>query len=448
MTTPLACVRQLATRLEERPGDLDALLDQVADRPFVLLGEASHGTAEFYRLRAEITRRLIEGRGFEAVLVEADWPDMLRLNRFVTGDNRDTLLEAFGDFQRFPQWMWRNDEVREFILWLRDHNASLDTDPRGDRQDAAKVGVYGMDLYSLHRSAEAVISYLEGVDPDQAERARHGYACLDHRGDPFHYGRNVAFGLSPSCEETSVKLLTGLTNKASAYLYADGHRAAAEQFFAEQNARVVVNAEAYYRAMFGSRVDTWNLRDEHMTATLRELHYHLIHQGQKGKVVVWAHNSHLGDARGTEMGWGRQQHNVGQLARQRFGRQQVLLVGFTTHTGHVSAARDWDAPVKHRWVRPSLADSYERLFHQSGLDRFYLPLESDRADPLKARLLERAIGVIYRPETERASHYFRASLPAQFDGVFHLDETTAVRPFDMGDAWEKEAIPDTYPFGV
>jgi erythromycin esterase-like protein len=282
MTTPIACVRQLAARLDERPSDLDTLIDQVADRPFVLLGEASHGTAEFYRLRAEITRRLIEDKGFEAVLVEADWPDMLRLSRFVTGDSQDALLDAFDDFQRFPRWMWRNEEVRDFVLSLRDHNASLGAPSGGNRQDAAGVGLYGMDLYSLHRSAEAVIAYLEGVDPEQAERARGGYACLDHRGDPFHYGRNVAFGLSPSCEETSVKLLTGLMGKAAAYLEADGPRAAAEQFFAEQNARVVVNAEAYYRAMFGSRVDTWNLRDAHMTDTLGELHYHLIHQGREG----------------------------------------------------------------------------------------------------------------------------------------------------------------------
>ncbi|WP_192034630.1 erythromycin esterase family protein [Halomonas sp. YLGW01] len=439
MVTPLACVRQLATRLEERPSDYDALLSSVADRSFVLLGEASHGTAEFYRLRGEITRRLIEEAGFEAVLVEADWPDALRLNRFVAGEGEDTLLEAFGDFQRFPQWMWRNAQAGDFIAWLADHNAA---------RSGAPVGFHGLDLYSLHRSAEAVIAYLEGIDAEQAKRARESYACLDHHGDPFHYGRDVAFGLTPSCEAASIRLLIELLHKAPDYLSADGRRAADAQFFAEQNARVVVHAEEYYREMFGSRVDTWNLRDTHMTETLAALHDHLRRQGGMGKVVVWAHNSHLGDARATEMGRARGQHNIGQLARQRFGAERVLLVGFTTYTGHVAAARDWDGPVEHRWVRPARQDSYEGLFHQSGLDRFYLPLAGAAAEPLDEPLLERAIGVIYRPETERGSHYFRASLARQFDAVFHLDETTAVEPFDTGGPWRKEEVPETYPFGL
>ncbi|MBB3232723.1 erythromycin esterase family protein [Halomonas stenophila] len=443
METSLACVRRLATRLDERPADYDALLERVGSRPFVLLGEASHGTAEFYRLRGEITRRLIEERDFEAVLVEADWPDALRLNRYVRGDRRDSLQQAFDDFQRFPQWMWRNEQVRDFIAWLADHHAA--STPGSDRRP---VGFHGMDLYSLHRSADAVIAYLEGVDPDQAALARRGYACLDHRGDPFHYGRNVAFGLTPSCEQASIRLLLDLLHKAPAYLRADGRRAADEQFFAEQNARVVVNAEEYYRAMFGSRVDTWNLRDGHMTETLAALHAHLRCQGGQGKIVVWAHNSHLGDARATEMHWARGQHNIGQLARQRFGVDRVLLVGFTTHTGRVAAANEWDGPVERRWVRPSREDSVEGLFHQSGLDRFYLPLVSPDAEPLEERRLQRAIGVIYRPDTERASHYFHACLARQFDAVFHLDETTAVTPFETGGPWDKEDMPETYPFGV
>ncbi|MBZ9566791.1 erythromycin esterase family protein [Modicisalibacter tunisiensis] len=440
MTTPLSCVRQLGRRLDERDSDYDALLEAVGERPFVLLGEASHGTAEFYALRDAITRRLIEECGFEAVLVEADWPDAWRLDRFARGESDDTLASAFDDFQRFPQWMWRNDVMLEFITWLRNHNAV--------RPEAERVGFHGLDLYSLHRSAEAVIAYLTRIDPEQAELARRGYACLDHHGDPFHYGRQAAFGLSPSCEADAVALLTELVRRSEDYLRADGRRAADAQFHAEQNARVVVNAEAYYRGMFGSRVDTWNLRDSHMAETLAELHDHLRRQGGQGRIVVWAHNSHVGDARGTEMGWARSQHNVGQLVRQRFGARRVLSVGFTTHTGYVAAARDWEAPVEHRWVRPSRPDSYERLFHDSGLDRFYLPLTGERAEPLRSRLLERAIGVIYRPETERGSHYFRASLPAQFDALFHLDETTAVDPLDRSGPWHREGMPETYPFGV
>lgn len=440
MATPLDSVRNAAIRLDGRMSDYDFLMEQASERSFVMLGEASHGTREFYRMRGDITRRLIEEQGFEAVVVEADWPDALRLNRYVRGDSDDSLSEAFEDFQRFPQWMWRNNEVRDFIAWLKHYNA--------ERDFSAQVGFHGLDIYSLHRSAEAVINYLERIDPEQAQLARQGYACLDHHDDPIGYGRDAAFGISQPCEDAAISILADLFDHAEHYLARDGRRAADEQFFAEQNARVVTNAEAYYRAMFGSRVDTWNLRDEHMTDTLAELRQHLRSHGGQGKIVVWAHNSHLGDARATDMGWSRGQHNVGQLARERFGPEHALLVGFTTHTGYVSAAQDWDGPVEHRWVRPSHQQSYERLFHDSGLERFYLPLDNAHVEPLREPLLERAIGVIYRPETERWSHYFQASLPAQFDAVFHLDETTAVEPFDRGELWRQETIPDTYPFGL
>lgn len=440
MATATEAVKHLATRLEGHPGDYDALLDQVGDRSLVLLGEASHGTHDFYRRRAEITQRLIEEKGFEAVAVEADWPDALRLTRYAKGLGRDSLDAAFGDFERFPRWMWRNHEVRDFIDWLRQYNASQPLEQH--------VGFHGLDLYSLHRSAEAVVAYLEKVDPEQAERARVHYACLDHGGDPIRYGHEAAFGLSESCQDEAVQLLADLLERADAYLRRDGPLAIDEQFYAEQNARVVVNAEAYYRAMFGSRADTWNLRDEHMTDTLAELRTHLRRQGGQGKVVVWAHNSHLGDAQATEMGQRRGQHNIGQLVRERFGEDDALLVGFTTHTGHVAAAHDWDGDVEQRWVRPSLSGSVERLFHDSGLGDFYLPLDSAAAEPLVKPLLERAIGVIYRPETERASHYFLASVARQFDAVFHLEETSPVEPLDKSEPWHREEVPETYPFGV
>ncbi|MGQ4879584.1 erythromycin esterase family protein [Billgrantia sp. LNSP4103-1] len=439
MTTPQDYVRDHAKPLDGRSTDYDTLLEQVGDRPLVLLGEASHGTAEFYHMRAEITRRLIREKGFEAVIVEADWPDALRLDRYARGEGDDTLKTAFDDFQRFPQWMWRNTEVRDFIGWLKEHNAGKNANEQ--------VGFYGLDIYSLHRSAEAVIEYLDGIDPEQARIARDGYGCLDHGGDPVRYGHDAAFGLSRICEDAAVRLLSDLLEKSSGYLREDGRRLRDEQFLAEQNARVVVNAEHYYRAMFGSRVDTWNLRDEHMTDTIAELREHLRRHGGQGKVVVWAHNSHLGDASFTDMGWHRGQHNVGQLVRHRFGADQALLVGFTTHTGFVSAARDWDGPVEHRKVRPAMEGSVERLFHDSGPGDFYLPL-GERAAPFKEPLWERAIGVIYRPESERISHYFQASVAQQFDAVFHVDETRAVQPFDKGDLWRPEDVPDTYPFGV
>jgi erythromycin esterase-like protein len=420
--------------------DYDALLSMVGDRTFVLLGEASHGTREFYAMRADITRRLIAEHGFDAVAVEADWPDALRLDHYVRGGNDDGLDEAFGDFQRFPTWMWRNQDVRAFVAWLRTHNAS--------RPPAARVGFYGLDLYSLYRSAEAVIAYLEGVDLDQAALARRVYACLDHVREPEEYAYEAAHGLRPSCRDGATRLLTDLLRRGSAYVGDDGRGARDAQFFAERNAHVVRNAERYYRETFGGRVHTWNLRDTHMVETLLALHAHLRREGRRGRIVVWAHNSHLGDARATEMGR-HGEWNVGQLVREQAGDAQALLVGFTTYTGHVTAARDWDAPAERRWVRPAHPDSVEHLFHRSGRDRFFLPLRGLLREALSVPMLERAIGVVYRPETELASHYFEASLGAQFDAVFHLDETTAVEPFDVTTHWEHhEEVPETWPSGL
>lgn len=439
MTVLLDVIRDRATVLGSGDRDYDPLLEMVGDRPFVLLGEASHGTHEFYAMRADITRRLIVEHGFDAVAVEADWPDAYRLNRYVRGQGDDGLDDAFGDFLRFPTWMWRNTDVRAFIGWLHEHNAA--------RPAAMHAGFYGLDLYSLYRSAEAVIEYLEGIDPGQAANARQLYACLDHVREPQDYAYEAAHGLRPPCRAAAVALLAGLVRNAPGYLIEAGGAAQDEQFFAERNAHVVLNAERYYREMFGGRVNTWNLRDAHMVDTLLALHSHLRAAGRPGRIVVWAHNSHLGDARATEMGM-RGEWNVGQLVRERVGAAQALLVGFTTYTGHVTAARDWDAPAERRWVRPAHADSCEHLFHRSRCDRFFLPLRDDPAGLLSVPLLERAIGVVYRPESERASHYFEAKVGAQFDAVFHLDETTAVEPFDVTEHWQHHELPDTYPSGL
>lgn len=439
MTVLLDVIRNSAAMLGSGDRDYDRLLQMVGDRPFVLLGEASHGTHEFYAMRADITRRLIVEHGFDAVAVEADWPDAYRLNRYVRGQCDDGLDDAFGDFQRFPTWMWRNSDARTFIGWLHAHNAA--------RPALARTGFYGLDLYSLYRSAEAVIRYLEGVDPEQAANARRLYACLDHVREPQDYAYEAAHGLRPPCRAAAAALLAELVRNAPEYLVKDGSAAQDEQFFAERNAHVVLNAERYYREMFGGRVNTWNLRDAHMVDTLLALHGHLRAAGGKGRIVVWAHNSHLGDARATEMGR-RGEWNVGQLVRERVGAAQALLVGFTTYTGHVTAARDWDAPAERRWVRPAHADSCEHLFHRSGCDRFFLPLRDGPAGFLSAPMLERAIGVVYRPESERASHYFEASVGAQFDALFHLDETTAVEPFDVTERWQHHEVPDTYPSGL
>lgn len=436
--TPFAAVRGLATRLGGDASDYDALLELAADRRFVLLGEATHGTAEFYRMRAQITERLIAELGFDGVAVEGDWPDCWRVNRFVQGRGGEGPEEAFGNFDRFPRWMWRNREVLEFARRLHAWNAG--------QGHATRAGFYGLDLYSLYRSADAVIAYLERVDPEQAAVARRRYACLDHVRDPQAYGFQAAYALRPACREAAVEQLLELQAATAAHLARNGEPARDAQFFALRNAAVVANAESYYREMFGARANTWNLRDAHMCDTLLALSDYRRERGGSGRVVVWAHNSHLGDARATSMGRAGE-WNVGQLLRERAGGG-ALLVGFTTYTGFVSAASAWDGEVEHKRVRPALQGSYERLFYETRLDRFFLPLVGDAAAPLREGMLERAIGVIYLPHSERASHYFDASLAAQFDAVFHLDETSALEPLDVSVQRRRREAPETYPFGV
>ena len=430
--------RSAAHPLEGPPRDHDTLLNLVGEARFVLLGEASHGTSEFYRARAEITKRLIVDKGFAAMAVEADWPDAYRVNRYVRGRSDDATADAaLAGFERFPTWMWRNTDVLELVSWLRAHNEA-----RGD--EAAQAGFYGLDLYSLNLSMQAVLDYLDKVDPEAARRARYRYACFEHFGeDPQAYGYAASFGLSGSCEQEVVAQLVELRRAAADYARRDGRVAADELFYAEQNARLVQNAERYYRAMFEGRVSSWNLRDRHMAETLEALARHLDRPGRPARIVVWAHNSHLGDARATEMGDGGEL-NVGQLARERYGREAVL-VGFTTYTGTVTAASDWDGPAETKRVRPALPGSWEAVFHATGLPGFLLPLR-DRGE-WAARRLERAIGVIYRPETERASHYFHARLSHQFDAVLHFDETRAVQPLER--AAEPQVEPaETFPSGL
>ena len=435
-----AAVRAAAHRLGGGPDDFAPLLARTRDARFVLLGEASHGTHEFYRIRAEITKRLIVEHGFCAVAVEADWPDAYGVNRYVRGrPGAAEASEALGGFLRFPHWMWRNADVLDFTGWLRAYN---DARPN----DSAKVGFYGLDLYSLRASMAAVLSYLRLVDPAAARRAEQRYACFDQFGeDPQTYGYNTAAGLAPSCETEVVRQLMELLAGASEYAKRDGRLAPDALFFAAQNAKVVASAERYYREMFRGRVSSWNLRDTHMAETLDALSTFLEGQRNPAKVVVWAHNSHLGDARATEMGR-RGELNLGQLVRER-GRNDAVLVGFTTYDGTVTAASDWDSPVERKRVRPALRGSYEALFHETGLGNFYLDLGGETAKVLEAPRLERAIGVIYRPDTERQSHYFNASLSRQFNAVLHYDHTRAVEPLERTPAWEKGEVevPETYP---
>jgi len=434
-------IRRKAIGLENESDVTDEIMALVGDARFVLIGEASHGTHEFYKCRAAITKRLIAEKQFAAVAVEADFPDAYRINRFVRGEGEDrTAEDALGDFQRFPLWMWRNREVLEFIRWLRNHN-----DAFGARE---KIGFYGIDLYSLHASMAAVLEYLDRVDQEAANRARYRYACFEDYGeDAQHYGYAASFDLSKSCESEAVSQLVDLQRRAFSYMNRDGFVARDEYFFAEQNARLVANAEEYYREMFRGRVSSWNLRDRHMAETLTALAAHLETQRLPAKIVVWAHNSHLGDARATDMGE-RGEWNVGQLLREQFPRETVNL-GFTAFTGTVTAVSNWDEPAQVKRVREGLNNSFERLFHQTDIPRFFLNLRDDEIkNALREKLLERAIGVIYRPETERVSHYFRADLARQFDGVIHFDRTRAIEPLDRVASWSHEDAPETFPEGM
>lgn len=441
---PEAIVRDAARPLSGSSRDYDALLERIGDARVVLIGEASHGTHEFYEERARITRRLIEEKGFTAVCAEADWPDAYRVNRFVRGAGDDGgAMAALGDFQRFPAWMWRNQDVLEFVEWLAGHNAHL---PIGSIH---AVGFYGIDLYSLHASIRAVIAYLETIDEAAARRARARYACFEHFGeDPQAYGYAASFRLDKSCEDKVIRQLEDLRNRSVEYARKDGKVAEDEFFFAEQNARLALNAERYYRTMFEGRVASWNLRDSHMAETLDALIDHLGRRGERPKVVVWAHNSHLGDARATEVGEAGE-HNVGQLVRERYG-DEAFNIGFTTYTGTVTAADDWDEPPRRVAVRPGLEGSYEDLFHRVGLPRFWLDLRSGgpAAKGLRKERLERAIGVVYRPRTERVSHYFGCRLSDQFDAVIHFDETSALVPLDRPEGWHAGEVPETFPTGV
>ncbi|MDB5935625.1 MAG: erythromycin esterase [Massilia sp.] len=432
-----------AHRLDGGERDFDGLLELIGDARFVLLGEATHGTHEFYEQRARITRRLIAEKGFTAVAVEADWPDAYRVNRYVRADGSDPdAVSALAGFKRFPSWMWRNADVVNFVDWLRAWN---DGQP-----GEARTGFYGLDLYSLFTSMEEVLRYLTQVDPDAADEARKRYACFDHYGDDSQqYAYAAGLGNTESCQRDVIAQLQQIQQRAADYMGNNDIAASDAFFYAQQNARLVKNAEEYYRTMFRGRVSSWNLRDRHMSETLDALAEHLGQtRGKPVKVVVWEHNSHVGDARATEMGrlgeW-----NVGELTRKRHGAAAFLL-GFSTYDGWVTAASDWDGPAERKQVRPALPDSYEDVFHQTGLGDFMLPLGpgSVAREALLEGRLQRAIGVLYLPRTERQSHYFTAQLPQQFDAVIHIDATDAVKPLETTSHWDRGEAPETYPIGL
>ncbi|VEG56538.1 erythromycin esterase [Mycolicibacterium aurum] len=462
LATPTVGMATAHIRVGETPADVitrcavdapsgvpprEALEELIGDARIVLIGEASHGTHEFYQARAEITKWLIEDKGFQGVAAEADWPDAYRVNRYVRGEGDDgSADQALSGFERFPAWMWRNSVVRDFVEWLHAHNARCRDEGR------IETGFYGLDLYSLHRSMREVISYLENVDPAAAQRARARYACFDHTSadDGQAYGFAAAFGAGLSCERQAVEQLVELQRNALQYARRDGLLAEDELFYAQQNAQTVRDAEVYYRAMFGGRVTSWNLRDQHMAHTLQALLTHLGERtdAEPARIVVWAHNSHVGDARATEVG-ADGQLTLGQLVREKFG-EQARLIGFTTNAGTVTAASEWGGIAERKVVRPALKGSVEELFHEVGNAEFMVSpiISREAAEPLDVVRLGRAIGVIYLPATERQSHYYHVRPGEQFDAIIHIDRTTALTPLEISSVWSAGETPETFPTGL
>lgn len=402
--------------------------ERFRDARVVLLGEATHGTSEFYRARAAISRRLIENHGFNIVAVEADWPDAARIDRYVR-HKRHAPSEEHA-FARFPTWMWRNREVHDFVDWLRQRNETVKPDARAEFR--------GLDVYSLRASIAAVLSYLDRIAPEDAKDARRRYGCLTPwQDEPQRYGHRAMMG-ADTCENAVTEQLRVMLEKRLAYMAKDG-----DDFFdAEQNARIVRAAEEYYRIMYRGSTESWNLRDRHMFDTLQAL----LRRRPDSKAIVWAHNSHIGNAAATSMGW-EGEFNIGELCRMAFG-DGCVSIGFGTDRGTVAAASEWGDIMEIKTVRPVREDSFEYLFRRTGEPRSLTDwriAHPELREPLSEPRLERAIGVIYRPETELQSHYFRAVLAEQFDAFVWFEETRAVTP--LGDKIPGTGF-DTYPFGL
>ncbi len=405
-----------------------AMFDRFGAARLVLLGEATHGTSEFYRARAAISRHLIRHHGFNVVAVEADWPDAAGIDRHVRHGPADPgRSEAFA---RFPSWMWRNEEVLEFVEWLRTENEL--------RHSSARVEFRGLDIYSLSGSIAAVLGYLDRVDPQAARQARTRYGCLTPwQQVPSSYGHHAMMG-GDTCENEVCDQLMTLLYRQLEYAARDG-----DSFFdAAQNARIVRAAEEYYRIMYRGSRESWNLRDRHMFETLQRL----LAYRQDAKAIVWAHNSHIGNAAATAMGW-EGEFNIGELCRTAHG-EEMVAIGFGTDRGTVAAASDWDSPMEIKQVLPARADSYEYLFRRCGHARALFDWRGRNAllrELLSQPRLERAIGVVYRPESELLSHYFRAVMAEQFDAMVWFETSRAVTPLPTA---RPAGTPETYPFGL
>jgi erythromycin esterase-like protein len=447
-TKIVKAIEKFAYPLSGAMDDYDLIIEAAKNKNFILIGEATHGTKEFYRVRAEITQRLIEEQNFDAVAVEADWPDAYTVNRYVSNlYNNITAEDSLKGFERFPIWMWRNKEIVKFIEWLYAYNQEYRI---STSQKARPVGFYGLDIYSLSTSINAVISYLDKVDPGAAETAKIRYSCLDHFMDsPQTYGYATELKLIESCENELIAQLKELGKKSFQYMKTKNFVTNDEYFCAVQNAKLIVNSENYYRLMFSGKPDSWNIRDKHMFETLECLAEHLSKNlTRDAKIIVWAHNSHVGNAAATEMSK-RGELNIGQMVRRNY-KDKSLLIGFSTCRGTVTAASQWDAPYQRKKVREPIYGSYEEIFHHVNHKKFLLNLmdNNEAIDLLIEPKLQRAIGVIYRPDSERYSHYFNSCLPEQFDFLLHYDDTHAVEPLGATTRWHKGELDETYPFGL
>jgi erythromycin esterase-like protein len=415
----------------------EELLDSVGRAQFVAFGEGTHGTHDFYRHRCELTKRLIEEKGFGAVAIEADWPDTYRVNQYVRGEGHDyDAEEALRGFRRFPNWLWRNADMLDFVGWLRDFNDGMPPEK--------KVGIYGLDLYSLHASIEGVLCYLRERDPEAAKRARARYSCFENFGDdPQSYAFSAAVDGATSCEEEVIDQLLELRRKSARYISQTDPQSAEDFFHAEMNARIVRSAEHYYRSVFGQQAASWNIREQHMLETVQAISRHL---GADAKLVLWAHNTHVGDATFCELA-DRKQTSLGQLIRERFNKENVRLFGYLTHAGTTTAATEWDGPAERKSIRPATPESYEGLFHDTALRELFLDFteSGELQSALSEPRLERAIGVIYTPDAERISNYIRSVLSSRYDGVFYFDHTRAVEPLERSSEWKGGEIPETYP---
>jgi erythromycin esterase-like protein len=429
--------------IEGRSTDYDTVLKCISEAELVLIGESTHGTHEFYQIRAEITKRLICEQGFNAVAIEGDWPDTYRINRYVKNDPTiQTGIDAVRDFIRFPTWMWRNQVVVDFIEWLHHYNANI--------AEPQKIGFYGIDLYSLNTSVKVVLDYLQQTDVNAAARAQQRYACFDpFKHELQSYGYAAMFGRAKSCEEAVTAQLIDLDACADIFLKNGDKRATEEFFNVKQNAYLIKSAEKYYRSMFSSHVCSWNVRDTYMAETIDHLIHSLTNRLQQpAKIIIWAHNSHIGDASATESGH-QGQINIGQLIKQTYGNK-AALIGFLTHSGTVTAASHWDGVAERKSVRPALPNSYEHFFHHFPFPAFTMCFHQNKAIKkyLPSNLLQRAIGVIYLPQTERFSHYFYTDLNKQFDVVIYLDRTTALTPLETTAIWHQGEVFETFPSGL